>query len=240
MQISFSGVITPYTYNCPYAHRLRNILRLKIPERPKPAEEEDVEQSRRQRGIELHNKISDYLKGVEDSFEFSTPLVEKVKAYIDSDTVSHIERVFYYDDMFNPKEEVPSRDEDFISITPDLVLLYKDGTADIYDWKFANTEYGLSRHYDELSFFLSGLISTFPDVSRWTIYIHFPESDYTLPIRTYNATTAARIQHGMIDRVQKILNDKILKPQPSKARCQFCDRRSEDAGGSGQCDVSAR
>ena len=242
MHISFSGVIAPYTYNCPYAHKLRNILKLKIPKKEESSAEEQAEdQSRRQRGIELHQKLSDYLKNIEDSFNFTTSTIENVKSRLQPENIFGVEHTFYFDEMFNPLKEIPeNKNEDFISLTPDLFIINKDGSADLYDWKFANSEFGIARHYDELSFFLSGLISKFVAVYEWRIHIHFPEEDYTLPIRTYNFSSAARIQFNMQNRIDKILTDKQLKATPSKARCYFCDRRSEDTGGSGQCDLSMR
>jgi hypothetical protein len=233
MHISFSGVITPYTYNCPYAHMLKNVKRVKIPK--KPDEEKTEEYSRRMRGIDLHNQAAEFIVDNADTFEFTTDTLLEAKA-----TKTHVEKQFFFDVEFSPLEAQPDDKSNFISMRCDTVAVDSDrGKGTIYDWKFANSEYGISKHYDELEFFIAGLSALYREsIGDWDVVIHFPEEDYTLPIRSYSWIQTAHIQQVYIDRVNSILLDRFYKATPSKFRCRFCAHRSADTGGSDFCEYT--
>ena len=232
MHISFSGVISPYTYHCPKSHFYRNIQKVKI--EPKTEVVEDsTEVSKRVRGIELHDSLSQYLKQEVDTFPFITDTIQMYREH----PLVVVEEQFIFDLLFSPLNEKPTTD--FISIRPDAFYVY-DGTLSVADWKFANPEYNASKHYNELEFFLAGLSSKYPDVCEAEVNIHFPEQDYTLPIRTYTMSDLARLQQKYIRLIENILEDKFFKTIPSKNRCYYCDYRSEDAGGSGTCEDSVQ
>lgn len=218
MLVSFSGVLSTYTYHCPHAHRLRNIQKIRI----EPKESEDQEPSKRQRGIELHESLGQYMKREISEFPFVTDTIEFYRTY--PNVV--VEEPFWFDDTLSPLEGKPENTEHFVYIRPDA-FLYRDGILFLVDWKFANPEYGAAKYYDETEFFASCLASKFPDLSSVEIEVHFPEQDYTLPKRVHSYSKIMEIQQGYINRVQRILNDKICKPIPSKARCRFCDYREE-------------
>lgn len=231
MHISFSGVISPYTYHCPWAHYLRNVKRIRLERKDDLSEEE---QSKRMRGIELHDKLSQYLTKKVDSFEYTTDLIEQIR----TNSNAHIERQFYFDLDFNELSVKPEQ-ADFLSIRPDAYWIENDCLT-LVDWKFANSDFNAAKYYNETEFFLSLLATVHQPLSMATIKIHFPEQDYTLPVKSYSAQAIASLQQRYIMLTDRILNERIHKPIPAKNRCFFCDYRSEDAGGCGACEYSVQ
>lgn len=228
MYISYSGVIAPYLYNCPYAHFLRNVKRMKIEKKEEATEE--VEVSKRTRGIELHESLSAYLKQEEDEFPFVTELITFFREH----PFSEIEKPFYTTLDFEPLQE-PNYEIDFYGIRPDAFVFY-DNELHIADWKFANSEYNAARHYGEVEYFIALLSHVLRDVESVVSYIHFPEQNYTLPIRSYTTKDIAQLQQKQIQLVDKILSTKVFVPNPAKFRCSYCNYRSEDTGGAGFCE----
>ena len=231
MHISFSGVISPYIYHCPWCYYLRNVKRVKIEPKEDITQEE---QSRRMRGIELHEQLSQYLKGEVEEFPFVTDTIEQYKKH----PLAEIEKQFYFDLDMNLLPDKPSR-TDFYSIRPDAYI-YQDGSLFIADWKFANSEYNTAKYYNEVEFFIALLSTTFSDIYQAHLAIHFPEEDYTLPTRSYSIQAIASLQQKYLAFTDRILNEKIHKPIPSKARCYFCDYRSSDTGGAGICEYTVQ
>lgn len=219
MLISFSGTLVPYTYNCPHAHRLRNIQQIRI-ERPEPEESEEGI-SRRQRGIELHDQLGEYLKANTDTFEFVTDTIE----FFRGKPNLVVEQPYYFDETLSPVDS-KQLEGHTVYIRPDAAV-YELGVLYLSDWKFANPEYGAARYYDETEFFASCLASLCKDLDRVEIDVHFPEHNYTLPKRVHSFQSIMQLQQKYIARIERIINDKICKPIPSKARCRFCDYREE-------------
>jgi len=230
MYISYSGVISPYLYNCPYAHFLRNVLKVKALPKEHVKEEQEQELNKRTRGIELHEQLCAYLKQEEDEFAFVTDTITLFREH----PLVQVEQSFYFDLDFQVIAE-PSFNDDFYGIRPDAFIYY-DGELHIADWKFANTEYNSTRYYGEVEFFIALMSNIYPDIQTASSYIHFPEQDYTLPSRKYSAQAISKLQQHYIFLVDKIINTNILKPTPAKFRCAYCNFRSEDTGGIGQCE----
>lgn|SRR5574343_242540 len=227
MHISYNGVIAVYTYNCPYAHKLRNIEHHYL-ERTKEAEDVDAT-SKRALGIEQHDLIAQYIKQEIDYYEYTTDTVELFRSTEDI----QVEVQKFFDLDFSPLSSKPTSG-DYISTRADALIVTPYKITQI-DWKFGNPEYGAVKHYDETDFFLALTTAVFPEVGEYESIVHFPVHDYTLPLRTYSINQAAKLQHKYLMRIDKILNDKFLKPIPGKIHCRYCDQRSEDAGGTGKC-----
>jgi hypothetical protein len=230
MQISFNGVVAPYTYNCPHAHRLRNIEHCYLERKEEPEEVEGV--SKRVFGIEQHELIGQYIKGEIDQFEYITDTVESFRARVNV----QVEVQKFYDVDFSPLDRKPLAG-DYVSARTDAIAIDKY-LIDQADWKFGNPEWGAAKYYDETDFFMALAISEYPDVGEYRSVIHFPQHDYSLPIHTYTIAQAAKLQHKYQQRVDRILNDKFFKPAPGRIHCRFCDQRSEDAGGTGKCSYT--
>lgn len=229
MRVSFNGVILPYTYNCPHAHKLKNIDRVVIPPR------EDIppeEISKRQRGIELHDSLAEYMKGEIEEFPFLTDTVRRLA----EEPNKKVEEEEYYNLGFERLKQKPDSG-DYVSCRKDLVVEHED-YIELVDWKFGNPEYGHSRHLDELEFFLALESADNPDVGEWHVLIHFPEHDYTIPTKPYGYNQVARLQQRYARRIDLILEDKYCKANPSRANCKFCPYRSYDTFGSGDCEYS--
>lgn len=229
MRVSFNGVILPYTYNCPHAHKLKNIDRVVIPPREDVPEEEI---SKRKRGIELHDSLAEYMKGETEEFPFLTDTIKRLQEERDK----IIEQEEYYDLDLKGLPSKPT-EGDYISCRKDLQVIYDD-KIEIVDWKFGNPDFGISRHLDELEFFLALESATSPEVGKWIITIHFPETDYTVPTKPYSYNQVARLQQKYLRRIDIILNDKYCKASPSRMNCKFCSYRSYDTFGSGDCEFS--
>lgn len=230
MHISYNGVIAVYSFNCPFAHKLKNIERVYI-----ESKEEEIEQgevSKRMRGIELHDQCAKYLKRETEDFSFVTDTIERLRT-TDGLTVETTE---YYDLDLSPVWEKPS-DQDYVSTRKDAVLRTPFYT-EVFDAKFGSLDYGFSKHIDECEFFLACEASAYPDPGEWRITIHFPEHDYNIPRAIYKYNDISRLQQNYINRISVILDDKIFKPIPSEGRCRFCAYRSKDALGSGHCPFS--
>jgi hypothetical protein len=237
MHISFNGVIKPYTYNCPYAHKLRNIKKI-YPERKEEKQEEEVEerpQNRREFGIEQHDLAASYIKGEIDEYEFSTPVME----WFRSQDHLEVEITEYFSlDLEYLGGSKPDKRENYISCRKDVVTRTPHKTT-LMDLKFGNQEYNSAVYYDETDFFIMLDAARNWDVGEWETIVHFPISNYSLPRRKYNANKIARLQNKYLDRIDRILNDKRFIPSPSKAHCAFCDYRSVEAGGCGACEYAA-
>ena len=117
MYISYSGVITPFIYNCPHAHFLRNIQKVKAAPKPEEDVEEPVEINKRTRGIELHEQLCAYLKKEEDEFPFVTDTIALFREH----PLLHVEEPFYFDTDFQSLAE-PNFDIDFYGIRPDAFI----------------------------------------------------------------------------------------------------------------------
>jgi hypothetical protein len=233
MHISYSGVIAPYTYNCPHAHKLKNVLRVKFePKVESEPDDEPKELSKRQQGIDLHEEVAAYIKGDIEEFELITDTIERVK----DSPIAEVEVQEFYSVDLAYLESKPEKG-DYVSTRKDAVIRDLDRT-EILDWKFGTPDYAIAKHIDELEFFLACEAAINPNVGEWIITIHFPEIDYTVPREPYDYRKVAKLQKRYIDRIDLILNDKYWRPNPSRANCRFCNYRSSDTGGSGHCDHS--
>jgi len=232
MHVSYSGVITPYIYNCPKAHYFRNVQKVRIEVSETTSEHEGP--SRRELGIQNHELLSQYLKQETEEFPYLTDTIE----YFKERPTLQVEEQFFFDTAYTVLNEKPT-DTDFISIRPDA-FSYHDGFLELVDWKFANPDFGAAKYYGELEFFLAGLSAKFPDTYEAYINIHFPEVDYSLPKRYYSTAKLVALQQKYIALVDKILNDKLWLAKPAKSRCSLCNYRSQDAGGAGCCEWSIR
>lgn len=230
MHISFSGAIAPYTYNCPLAFKFRNIDHI-YPEIKE--EEETTEISKREFGIQQHDLVAKYLMGELDSYEFTTSVIEDIK---ESSSKIEVEIQRFYNMDMSPINEKPSKGN-YISARADAKVIDEYNTS-IFDWKFGNPDFGSVRHYDEVEFFVALESATNPEVGEWNLIVHFPEHNYTLPVRTYNWVQAAELQRKFLLRIDNIMADKFLKPKPSRTRCRLCNYKSEEAGGVGNCEYS--
>ena len=233
MHISFNGVIKPYTYNCPYAYKLRNIDKI-YPEdvlpKEEPAEEEEV--SKRTFGIEQHDLAARYIQGEDVEFNFSTDTIELLR----NNTDVEVEKTEYFDLNYCLLPSRPSSG-DYISKRCDAVLR-TPYTVGVFDLKFGNPDYGQTIYYDETDFFVMLEAFARPDYSEWRTEVHFPIHDYSLPTREYNYHRMSRLQQRYMMRIDRIMNDKFCKPEPSTAHCRFCDYRSIESGGCGVCEHS--
>lgn len=232
MHYSYNGVIAPYTYNCPRAHYFRNIKRVYIEPKEREESDEEAAPSKRVIGIQQHELIKQYLLGEIDTYEYSTDVIEWVKDKQDK----RIEQQRFYDiDM----EALPGKpaEGDYISTRRDAAVL-ENGRLTQFDWKFANADYGSTKHYDESEFFIAMESAANPDIGEWKLIIHFPLLNYSLPSRTYDCRKAAALQQKFARRLSVIRNDKFFKAKPSRSACKFCDYRSEDTGGSGHCEFT--
>lgn len=108
----------------------------------------------------------------------------------------------------------------------------------MYDWKFGNPEFGYTKYYDEVEFFITLLSLLNPDIDTFLGNIHFPEYDYSFPVKKYNTNKLARMQNTLLRRIDFIIEDKYLLPNPGRTRCKLCSFRSEEAGGTGSCNHS--
>lgn len=234
MHISFNGVIRPFTYNCPYAYKLRNIDRI-FPSDvlPKIERTESKEPSAADFGIEQHDLAAQYIAGTIDSFDYTTPIIEQLRA----SSTAIVEITKYLSLDYEPLTKRPEAGG-FISYRTDALDI-QDGRGVITDLKFGNPDYGHTIYYDEVDFFVFCESLHNPDVGEWMIQIHFPISDYTLPRRIYTAQRIARIQDQWIRRIEHIRNDKFCVPKPSRAHCDLCDYRPVVRGGCGICEHSA-
>lgn len=230
MHISFNGVIAVYTYNCPYAHKLRNIEHCYIEREPSQEKENvDGSTSRRAFGIEQHELVGQYIQGEIKDFEYITDTIEWFKNQHDV----QIETQNFYALDLSPLPNKPTSG-DYISARADAICFQPHSIVQA-DWKFGNPDYGSPKYYDETDFFIALAISTFPDIGQYKSVVHFPQHDYTLPIREYSVHQAARLQSRYLRRIENIMADKFHKPIPGKIHCRFCDQRSLDAGGTGKC-----
>lgn len=229
MHISFNGVIAVYTYNCPYAHKLRNLEHCYL-ERVESTEEADGTTSKRAFGIEQHELVSNYIKGEIEAFDYSTDTIEWFK---EQDNVQ-VEVQKFFDLGFTPLSSKPANG-DYVSARADALAISSEKIRQA-DWKFGNPDYNAAKYYDETDFFMSLATATFPDVGEYESLVHFPQHDYTLPVRSFTIAQAARLQTKYLMRIEKIMNDKYFKPAPGKIHCRFCDQRSTEAGGTGKCD----
>lgn len=235
MHISFNGVIRPYTYNCPHAHKLRNIERIFPSDILGKSEETDeAEDSQRTFGIEQHDLGAQYIAGEDVEFNYSTNTIE----FLRNNPHVRVEVQKFFSLDLEPLPCRPAnKDDHFISIRADA--LYNDGVEGrIYDLKFGNPDYGQVIYYDEVEFFLTMEAVAAPDVNEWSVHIHFPIHDYTLPVRRYSLNKVSRLQTRWLDRIDRIMNDKYMVPNPSTVHCRLCDYRSIDAGGCGVCKHS--
>jgi hypothetical protein len=237
MHISFNGVIRPYTYNCPHAHRLRNIERIfprDVLGKSEEKNEEEVGDSRRTFGIDQHELAAQYIDGEDVDFNYSTATIEFLR---DNPHVQVEKQKFFTLDL----EPIPcmpeDRAENFISIRSDA--LYNDRVEGrVYDLKFGNPDYGQVIYYDEVEFFLTMEAIAAPEVNEWSVHIHFPIHDYTLPVKRYSLGRISRLQTRWLTRIDRILSDKYMVPEPSTVHCRLCDYRSIEAGGCGVCEHS--
>lgn len=229
MHISFNGVIKPYTYNCPYAHKLRSIDKI-YPKRITDEKSETKKTSNAQAfGIEHHDLISEYIQDKTNFYEYTTDTIEWFKEHKASTEKQRFYSLDFQRIFARPEEG------DFISTRIDA-MVQLPGKLVLGDWKSGNPEYSAPIYYDETDFFIAMEASANPAIGEWETVIHFPIADYTLPRRTYNHTQIVRLQDKYMKRIDTIVNDKRFIPKPSKIHCRFCDYRSEDTGGTGHCE----
>jgi hypothetical protein len=221
-------------YKCPQSYKFRNVDRIRL----QPKEDIDPEVvSKRQRGIELHEKLSQFITGTlsDEEFEFVTPEIVIVAAEFSSHPeLCLVETEFFFDLDYNPQDERP---KEGIYIRPDFVLLdHENGTGVVYDWKFASPDYDASMFKREVEWYIAALAAKFPDIGFWRGIIHFPEKEYSLPYHDYDGYAAGNLQAYWKKFIDRIRSDHFYFPLPARSRCRFCDYRSEDSGGTGTCE----
>lgn len=231
MHITFNGVIAPYTYACPYAHKLRNIFKIYPPKKEAEETASDV-LSAREEGILEHDAVRDYLLGIREEYDYNTKWVEWAK---EQEQLQVEVQEFYNLDF----ERLPSKPEkgDYVSTRMD-VIVRDPARHTVVDWKYGNIDYGAARYYDEVEFFTCMEAASNPDVGEWRIIIHFPKDDYTLPIKTYGPTQMSRLVESYGRRIDAIMSDHFMRPKPEYLRCRLCSYRSEEAGGCGECEYT--
>jgi hypothetical protein len=230
LQISFNGVIKPYTYNCPYAHKLRNIDKIFPSDVLPPKEDDSEEESAASFGIDHHDLVAEYITQKTDEYEHST---ETIKQLRHTPNV-RVETTRFLSLDLEPLSTKPSSG-DYISYRTDASLITLE-QGNVFDWKFGNPDYGHTIYFDEVDFFVFGESLHHPEVGEWRGHIHFPIPDYTLPVRSYSSQRIARVQSQWLWRIEKIINDKFCKPKPSTIHCRFCDYRPIENGGCGVCE----
>jgi len=236
-QISFTGTIVPYYHRCPQAYRLKTLGK-RAPKHP-PKEGEGP--SRRHAGIDNHNATMQYIKGELGELEYHTETIEEARTlYAASDVAAYAEQEFFL--TFPDLEQLYTRPEKdqgttFISIKPDFMFA-KDGQLTLWDWKFANPNWGQSLYFDEVLFFTVMLAPLFPDITDFIAYLHYPIDDYTPREHEYNRLDLMGHTITWVQKINRILADEAWFPRPQMHRCRLCDYRSEDAGGSDDCEAS--
>jgi hypothetical protein len=194
--------------------------------------------TKRQRGIELHEKVQQYITGTLPDgveFEFITEDVELAATAftMQSPDKAFVEKEFFFDLDYNPLDE---RAKDGIYIRPDFVYIDDGNVGFVYDWKFASPDYDASMFKREVEWYIAALGARFPDVGLWRGIVHFPELSYSLPYHDYSSHQVMGLQEYWKKFISRIRNDSFFFPLPSRARCRFCDHRSEDSGGTGKCE----
>jgi hypothetical protein len=243
MLISFNGSYRRFTYNCPRAFEYRAIKKIYPPKREDG--EDGTQSAAAVEGILRHAQLADFIRAAKrgdvmgmDNTEFeidSYPTILDLLPILSASGVeSHVETEFYVDLDYNPLDTRPTEGH-VVSAKPDFFYI-EDGLLRLYDWKFGNPNWGASSYIEETEWFLAILASHYPDVGEFQSVIHFPNSSYTLPEKTYSRIDMANIQ-GKYKRFFEIITTRrLFFPIPATHRCRFCDYRSEDAGGVGNCD----
>lgn len=248
MLLSFNGAYKYYTYNCPRAFEFRVIDKVYPPKTE--VEENPLQSSQAAEGILRHKQVAEFFTAVRDgdlaatfgemefdptSFPFIMNLIDEVTS---SAVDARIEEEFYTDTDYNPIAGRSAVDP-AVYARPDLFLV-KNGKLHLFDWKFGNPDWGASSYYEETEWFLAVLSAHYPDVWEFTASIHFPNSNYTLPERTYTRVDIPGVQGRFKKFFDIAMNRKLFFPIPATHRCRFCDFRSEEAGGIGNCEDSLR
>jgi hypothetical protein len=231
LRISFNGAVVPYYYRCPQAYKLRNVDKIFPPqEEPDP----DVPLSKRALGIIHHKETATWLSDLDaPAPDFITETLQSLREAFEAKRPIYLEHEIAV--PLGGSFEAP--EGSILTARPDA-FLHEDGHVDLYDFKFGSTEYGAPQYYEECEFFLFALLESGFDFMSATVNIHYPIDDFTLPVKTFSGPTLFLLRGRWEQRIKQVLNDKFLRPIPSRYRCDFCDYRAESSGGSGDCEYS--
>lgn len=226
---SFSRLMQYET--CPFRVKLKVIDR-----EPEPAPEPN---SPLERGNREHKRYELYVQGQADALDdaearnlpFHRPNFDKLVELHDAGMV-RVEDNWKFDDSWNL---LPADSRDYwLYAKADCVVLDEDNNlAIVIDYKTGKSAYKMLEHTQQLQFYsgLGALIYEFADK-----FVN--ENWYTdeATIRQFESTRedALRIVGRFEKRADRMLNDKVFRPNPNIHNCRYCPYSPR---GTGVCPV---
>lgn len=211
---------------CKLWARFKYVLRL-----PEPPEDTTKEQPN-VRGSRLHQNGEDFvLRGTAlppEFMPFEGPITDIREMYLAGGHVT-VENREYYDHNWQPCE----KDDQWLVVVKDVKVKIPGDFSLTVDYKTGKKFGNEIKHYGQCELYAITDMITDDSYSFYDAELWYIDQKDIWPIQ-FAAPKLMRQQKVLDDEVQKMLNDRLFRPTPSKVTCKYCPYSPK---GTGDCPV---
>ena len=205
---------------CPFRVKLKYLERL--PEPPPDAKGDAA----RLRGIEMHEEMELAVKGGDIppyAVQF-TEIIENMR-----ENGAKAEEDMFLNNQWQPHNGWPGH---WLQVKQDVVV-HTDDYLLTGDWKSGKRFGNEHSHYKQMQLYAVAAWRTYPDFAQYTCELYYLDKNdvWTIDFQVPQLEKALRDFDEAVDRM---FNDKIFRPRPSKDNCRFCPYGPQ---GTGACPV---
>lgn len=205
---SFSGLLT--YEQCPYRMKLAKIDR--IPE-PEPKEDSPLV-----RGSIMHQIAEDYITGQRDDVSGIKHFQDDLARYRDEYQAGtcEVEGEWGYDNTWTPTDWKTA----WLRMKLD-VLVRKDDTAEICDWKTGRKDGNQIKHTQQGQLYAIGTFLRYPDVQNLQVSFKYLDKNATLDLN-YTRNDIIRPMQQFNKRAKAMTEATTFPPKPNQHNCKWC------------------
>ena len=202
---------------CPFQAKLKFVN--KIPEPTRPGE------SPLERGSRIHDAIEKYIRGeveeIDKEVESHHDVIEAFKAAYELDPSKvEIEDSWHFDEDWNVVPEDDWANTKLI-MKLDVFEWIADDEAIAVDWKTGRKHGNEVKHADQLHLYQLGAFMRYPQLERVHTRLYYTDQNESTS-NTFTREEGLRFLKIFNNRLEKMLGDTLLLPNPSLHSCRFC------------------
>jgi len=118
----------------------------------------------------------------------------------------------------------------WLKVIPDAYIDSTPGEITIIDFKTGKREYKEIKHSQQMQLYSAALINMYPETKAVHTELWYLDNPGHIHRVSSTATRLTGIRGRIHLRADTMLNDKELKPKPSKSNCRFCNHNPTQGG----------
>lgn len=221
--------------SCPNRAKLAYLDKIPAPEDP---------DSPVLRGTQIHEEIERYVRGELDApppsmGQFEDLFTDLRSKFAEDRSKVLIEEYWMYDEQW-----LPTDDREACRFVAKLDYIEMDGedSANIIDVKTGKKAYNIVKHLDQLMAYAICAFMRFEHLEEIFCQDVYVDIGETLE-KSFTREKAMKLLPRLEARVQKMLNDTVHRPRPSKSNCAYCPYKDGPIGrngiiGTGDCGLN--